>query len=261
MSNTSTIETYDVSYTRPSTRKDTAKTEAQSGLGDLLPWLALSPRSTDAQREAQRAEIREIERECREKIEEMNRLDPEAGVAPKLATLNLYQNNLSSLVKSVAEQGYQVISSPSALQGSATLLQHANGSRAAITINPQEKLSLHATNTELLRNLANHHTQRQVNQFLTSKGIKFQSARLPGGELQILAHEPVTEEREDVAQIKAQVGMNGETWIDIDQCRGNRCETIVQQFAEAIGGRVTSTSKKDAYFEMPGEPAKTQIKL
>jgi len=52
----------------------------------------------------------------------------------------------------------------------------------------------------------------------------------------------------------------GTTWVDVDQVKGNRCEELVRGLAEAVGGKVTSTQPKDAYFQLPGEPARTQVK-
>jgi adenylate cyclase class IV len=45
--------------------------------------------------------------------------------------------------------------------------------------------------------------------------------------------------------------------VDVAKVQGNRCETIVRDLANAIGAEVKQTRKKDSYFQLPGEPAKT----
>lgn len=87
-----------------------------------------------------------------------------------------------------------------------------------------------------------------------------ETARLSSGEVQIRAREQAGR-RGGAAEVKAQVRSDGRVWIDVDNIRGNRCEEIVSGFAEAIGAEVSGTKKKDAYYQLPGEPARTSVRV
>jgi hypothetical protein len=86
------------------------------------------------------------------------------------------------------------------------------------------------------------------------------TATLPNGEVQILAREQ-SGQRDGAAVIKTQVLADGTAWVDIDKIRGSRCQQIVQQIADTVGAEVRSCDKKDAFFQLPGEPTKTNVKV
>ena len=48
--------------------------------------------------------------------------------------------------------------------------------------------------------------------------------------------------------------------VDIDGIRGTRCENIVTEFAQAVGGQITGQQKNEAYWQLPGEPVKTRVR-
>lgn len=257
MSNTSTITPYD--DVTENYRSDSASTTSIiSEFYELARWLAVGPQPT----EEQLADKRAIEQEYQSKMEELEASSPKLSHPSKLTTLNLHMNDLLSLLDTAGKMGYSVANSASLNPGiTPTLLLHADGTKIAITLNSCEKLSLHSvSNVTSLSNLVSQHAQRQVLKHLSDNGMQFDSARLPNGELQIVAQESNHGQQGGAAKIKAQVKLDGTTWVDIDKCKGNRCENVVQQLASAMGGKVTSTRKKDAYFQLPGEPTKTQVK-
>ena len=273
MSNTSTItpyddttETYysyddqaDYAYTAGNSVATTSTTSSVQKFYELARWLAGGPQPT----EEQLAKIRAIEQEYQAKMEELEASNPALSHLPKMTTLNLHMGDLPSLLETAVKMGYSAVKVAGCKPDIApTLLQHVDGTRIAISLNRLEKLSLHSvSNVDSLRSLVSHHAQQQVLKHLADNGMQFHSARLPNGELQIVAQDSNLGQPGGAAQIKAQVRSDGATWIDIDKCKGNRCETIVQQFATTIGGKVSSTRKKDAFFQLPGEPTKTQVKL
>lgn len=222
------------------------------GIYKLGRWLASEPPLSPEQL----AEIREVEQEYQEKMAAMNASD--------LTTLNLHLQDTSTLVNTAAGLGYQVVQAPElSLQDVAApiFLESNNGKRLAITQNEHGRVDIHAAaDRDILHALVGRHTQERVLSHLTEKGMQFETARLKNGEMQILAHESNTGQPGGAAQIKAQVRKDGTTWVDIDRCRDRRCEDIVQQIAAAVGGTVTGTVKKDAWFQLPGEPTKTRVK-
>jgi hypothetical protein len=76
-----------------------------------------------------------------------------------------------------------------------------------------------------------------------------------------LCQEPNIGQPGGAAEMRAQVRADGSACVDIDKCRGNRCEVFVSELAQAIGGTVSGTTRKDAYFQLPGEPTKTRVKV
>lgn len=269
MSNTSTITPYDDTTETYYVDDDQAGHAYTSGnsvaatstisIHELARWLAVGSQPTVEQL----ADMHAIEQEYQAKMEELEASNPTLSHLPKLTTLNLHMNDLSSLLDTAVKLGYSAVKVADCKPDVApTLLQHVDGTRIAISLNRLEKLSLHSiSNVDSLRSLVSHHAQRQVLKHLSDKGMQFDSAKLPNGELQILAQEPSRGQRGGTAKIKAQINLDGTAWVDIDKCTGNRCENVVQQLASAMSGKVTSTRKKDAYFQLPGEPTKTQVKL
>ena len=88
-----------------------------------------------------------------------------------------------------------------------------------------------------------------------------QTATLSTGEVQILAREITNKRQDGLAEIKAKVLNDGTALIDVDRLQADRCHEIVKEFAEAIGGQVTEMKMKSASFQLPGEPARTNIKV
>ncbi|MCB1852853.1 MAG: hypothetical protein KDI83_19120 [Gammaproteobacteria bacterium] len=225
------------------------------GVYRLGRWLAKAPELTAEQL----AEIQAVEQEYREKMGQ-----EEAPDTPELKTLNLHLEDSQTLVSAASGLGYRVVEAPDVLRheaASPVLLERSDGERIAITRNEQGRLDIHtAADQALLNAVMSRHTEERVLSHLTDKGMQFKTARLANGEMQILSHEPNAGQVGGAAQIKAQVRSDGTAWVDVDRCRGRRCEDIVQQIAGAVGGTVTTTDKKDAWYQLPGEPTKTRVK-
>ena len=218
------------------------------GLYRLGRWLAVGREPSREELEQMKA----VELEYREKM-----------YAPDLSgmiTLDLHQNNPESLVNSARQLNYRVITPPDHAMNDADapiLLERAAGERLAITRNQSGRLSIHTTHDHrVLHALVSRHTQDRVEHFLVSKGMEFKTARLSNGDMQILAREPAG----GGAEIKTHVNSDGTTLVDIDKCRGPRCREIVDQLAEAAGCRVTGVVKKEAWYQLPGEPTKIRVK-
>lgn len=263
MSNTSSISPYDSwddedltdSVSSYDYAADSTSADEENNRKSLAAWLRESLQPSKEQLER----IRAIEQEYQQKYDALEAVPvEELQHLSAVETVNLHLNDLPQLLDSAGQMGYAAIQAQDFRSNSRTLLQHTDGTRIAISQNTQGGLSLHSlSDRRQLQSLVGHHTQNQVLKFLNEKGLKFESVHLSTGELQIIAQEQNQGQPSGSAQIKAQVQPDGATWIDIDRCRGNRCEAIVQQFATAIGGKVTGIKKKDSWFQLPGEPAKT----
>lgn len=184
----------------------------------------------------------------------------------RLDTVGLHLRDPESLVRSAEKLGYRMeplahLSVPPAGQPP-ILLRHDSGERLAIGRNAKGRLVVcTAGDRRHIQALVRQHTLDRAVEHLAGKGMSVQTKTLPSGEVRILARERDAGRRDGAAEVKAQVHTDGTAWVDVDCIRGNRCETLVSELAQTIGGEVSSMTKKSAYFQLPGEPAKTRVKV
>uniref|UniRef100_A0A7V4LD44 DUF2997 domain-containing protein n=1 Tax=Desulfobacca acetoxidans TaxID=60893 RepID=A0A7V4LD44_9BACT len=178
----------------------------------------------------------------------------------RLTSVGLHLHNPESLMQSAQKLGYQVV--PLSFQGPlesqpVMLLQRPSGERLAIERNPAGKLVIHtACEPRTAQSLVRQHSMERALDHLRRKGGEVQTATLANGEIQIQAQERQTGQPGGTAKIKVQIHLDGRAWVDIEGVRGNRCEQIVGELASAMGAQVSSCQKKDAYYQLPGEPVK-----
>lgn len=182
----------------------------------------------------------------------------------KIVSVALHLRNPETLVRTAAKLGYRVepLPQPTAPQQQPYIrLEGPSGERLAIERTAQGQLFLHTANEpRRMEALVRQHTVDQVVQHLHRSGMQVRTAALANGETQILAQEQQGNGG-GAAQIKAQIATDGKAWVDVDLVRGNRCEEIVRGIAQAMGGQVAGMKKKDAYFQLPGEPTRTRGKV
>lgn len=256
MSNTSTVTPYesetssDSAYAGSTTGSSTTGVAAGVvGVAALIRWLV---EETDEDRAAT------------ERIKKERRL--ERLTRQPVSTVSLRLKQPDSLIVSAEKLGYRLESlnlpAGSPMEKSPILLRGRSGERLAITRNANGRIDISTAGDQgRIRNLVGQHTLAKTVEHLAKKGMSVQTATLANGEVQIVGRETDSARRGGAAEVKAQVRADGTTLIDIDCVRGNRCETIVSEFAEAIGGRVTGMTKKESYFQLPGEPTKTSVKV
>jgi hypothetical protein len=184
----------------------------------------------------------------------------------KITSVDLQLRNPDSLIHTAEKLGYQVQSVRQSSAGLTTdapiLLRRASGERLAIARNSSGKLAVHTWgDRRRVQDLVREHTVERASAHLVARGMTVKSARLANGEVQILANEQGVGRRGGAAEIKAQVRVDGTAMVDVDKVKGNRCEEIVQELAQAIGGEVSNMTKKDSYYQLPGEPTKIPVKI
>jgi len=104
------------------------------------------------------------------------------------------------------------------------------------------------------------HTVDRAIQHLAGAGMNVKTAVLHNGEVQILANEQAAGQSGGLQRLRP--GKGG--WHCLGRrgkVRGPRCKEIVSQFAEAIGGEISGMKLKDSFFQLPGEPTKTNLKV
>lgn len=128
---------------------------------------------------------------------------------------------------------------------------------------PEGSLTLGtAGDSQRVKSLLRQHTLDRTMEHLSARlGMDVRTVGLPTGDVQILATEKVVQRRVPPALVRTQVNVDGTLWVDVDQVKGNRCERIVNDLAQAVGAKVTDMKKKDSYFQLPGEPVITKVEV
>jgi hypothetical protein len=266
MSNTSTVTPYAWTSTSGSevalglaTLAAACVVGAATGVVSVAQWLA---EETPEDREALTRLKAEQQRERLGRRTARAALTETRRAPARLTTVGLHVHNPESLVRSAEKLGYHLEPQlqPATQSAAQTLLlRKPSGERLAIARHPQDQLVVHtAGNQERVEALLRQHSLDRAMDHLTRQGMNVQTTRLASGEVQIVAQERDASRPGGAAALKAQVYTNGTLWVDVDRVQGNRCETIVAALAEAIGGEVAQTTKKAAYYQLPGEP--TQIR-
>lgn len=255
MSNTSTVTPYETGA---------AVVACIALTAGLISWLA------EGTPEERQADDRLKKQRRREIVTTLAKVDRsglgDTRPTAEIKAVGLRLRNANSLVRSAEKLGYRTEKLPKASNSMARppqiLLRHDSGERLAITKSNAGHLVVHtAGNTLSVESLVREHTVDRAVEHLKAKGMSVRTGILPNGEMQILANEPTSPRQNSGAEVKAQIAVDGTVLVDVDKVRGNRCDNIVNDLADAIGGAVSGTSKKDSYFLLPGEPAKTSVKV
>ena len=234
------------------------------GIAVAADWLGQETeqdrKAVDEYREARRRELLENPM-CKTDVKTVR------AIWPQLKTESLQISNPEKLVKSAQRLGYCLepladVKKPLTEQPY-IFLQKPTGERLVISYNQDRRIMLATSGKDSrLRHLVRQHTLDCALDHLQKKGMKIQTATLSNGEVQILAREKTSKRRQHgSAEIRAKVRNDGSAWIDVDRLQTDRCHEIVKDFAEAIGGKVTEMKMKTASFQLPGESAKTNIKV
>lgn len=263
MSNTSTVTPYVGSA--PETQQGAGSVVtlgaacavgAVIGLVAAARWLAEETEQEAAAVASARAERR------RERLGKGGKVHiPLGGVSP-ITSVELHLREPEGLIRSAERLGYRVDRSIDSSRSGEVFLRSMHGERIAIGRSAVGRVVLGtAGGQDRLRDLVRRHTEDRVTEHLSTRGMSVQSARLPSGEVQLLARENASGRSGGAAQVQVQIQSDGTAWLDIEKVRGSRCEQIVAEVAEAMGGEVCRSGRKDAYFQLPGEPTKTGVKV
>lgn len=271
MSNTSTVTPYASETTNPGPSVAAEAAEsilaagaacaigAAAGAFAVARWLSEeTPEDREVQEKA-KASRRE------ERIPQRPRVELSGnGASNFLTSVRLHLRDPQTLIRSAEKIGYRVealaVPTQSLSNQPHILLRSATGDRLAILRDNTGRVVLQTAGTrDRVSTLVRCHTADRVAEHLVTRGMQIQRTTLPTGEVQILACERGGR-NDGAAVVKTQVLADGTAWVDVDKIRGSRCEQIVQGMADAVGGEVCRSDKKDAYFQLPGEPAKTKVR-
>lgn len=182
-----------------------------------------------------------------------------------VTTVSLLLRNAETLVQSANRLGYRLESlmlpAHSLAEQPVLLLSGERGERLAIEKTADGTLTIHTMGGQSrVHRLVHQHSDDRTRAFFSGKHMSVRTHALPSGEIQMLA-QPTTNTTEDYGMLKVQIETDGRAWVDVSCTKGTQCETIVKEFAEAVGAEVISMTKKDAFYELPGEPATVRVKV
>jgi len=140
------------------------------------------------------------------------------------------------------------------------MLIAATGERLALTRDATGRVNLHeAGSTRLAQRVTRRHTTDRVVAHQESRGMHVTARDLGDGQVEIEAREK-QEPGADGTRVVTTVKGDGSAVVDIDGVCGDRCEKVVRGIAEAIGGVVTNTTRRPAFFQRPGESATVKVR-
>ena len=232
-----------------------AITAGRTKIKALVSWLQEELQADNSANENLKRELR------RERLSSIKRslpLKPERAVQ----SVDLHVRNSVHLVRAAEKLGYRAKSLPKLGTSKPILLQNTAGKRIAVTRNARGSLTLHtAGERNRIHSLVRQHTLDRTFDFLKKTNMKVKAENLADGQVQILASEQQNGSRHGAAELKVQVRNDGTAWVDVDKVKGNHCEKIVADFAQSIEAQATGSRKKEAYYQLPGEPAKTRARI
>ncbi len=180
--------------------------------------------------------------------------------ATTIRSVPLRVRNVKTLLRTAEKMGFRrdlMVAGTDA----PTLLRKATGERLAIARSQQGGLVVHTAGpADRVSTLVRQHTVDQAIEHLGGLGMLVQTSDANDGETQILARAK-TESGTGGAEIRTQVHADGSLCVDVKDVRGRRCRQIVADLADAVGGEVTATDWKDAYFGRAAEPTRTRERV
>ena len=263
MSNTSTVTPYSQEPTGTLVAAATGLGAAVAAAGacaaGVARWLA------DETEEDRRVDER-LQADRRQEALDRDRYEPllAAGSAPApVHSVPLRLRDRESLLRSAEKLGFTT-ERPAVAEGrreAPLLLRKPTGERLAIGRTEAGTLVVHtAGDRRRVANLVRQHSVDQTVAHFRRQGMGVRTAERPG-EVQILARTPGVPGGPTSAEVRTEVHADGSLCVDVNDVRGERCRDIVTGLAEAVGGEVTATDWKDAYFDRPGEAARTRERV
>lgn len=199
------------------------------------------------------------------------RLAPTKPESLRIVSRPLLLRDTDSLVQAAQTLGYRleplIRPTKTTAQPSLVLMRGAYGERLAIEKKANGRLTVHAAGStdriciDRIEATVRQNTVIGAITHARTKGMSLKTATLPNGAVQFMAQQTRESGQAGAPTLKVQVNPNGVAWVDVSGVQGSACEPIVNEFAQAIGGRVVTMTKKDAYYEEPAELTRPRIRV
>lgn len=237
MSNTSTVSPYESAIQDEAVDDRTPLAAEAATVVQLL--LGEDPDSRAQRRSLQERKVRQARR--------------------RLRTARLHLQDSKLLLSSLELQGYRPLSCAGV--GTTTLLANSGGERLSLAREGSRVVLRSLAPAATLERVVQFHALEAVRQHLRTLGQEaITSSPSAGGEVRIQSVPPGGRVPAAASpKLTIDVRADGTTRVDVDGARGSECAGIVAGLAAAIGGRVTETHLKPAYFQGPGEPRRVKV--
>ena len=179
-----------------------------------------------------------------------------------IRAVGLTIRELEPLILSAEKMGYRPETlSNRKIDRHHVLLRGAKGERMLISRTADERLALFTAGpVTRAKDLVRQHTLDRTMEFFRNRSMDARSVKLTTGDVQIHAT-GTNAPKGGPAALKIQVRTDGTLRVDVDRVKGRGCEQIVTGLANTVGARVADMKKKDAFFQLPGEPVNAGIRV
>ncbi len=175
---------------------------------------------------------------------------------PDLVSLPLRTVNAETLMRSAARLGFKEECSA----GKAVAAKHEKrvtlcdpyGEKITLRKSESGSLVLESRKTSApIHRVVQQHSVDQTVKALKQKCRSITVRKQQDGSVLIEASEQRHGQKDGTATIKTHVSCEGAASIDVSGIRGKRCEKIINELQQAIGGRRVAGKRKKAYFQEP----------
>lgn len=194
-----------------------------------------------------------------------NQTAPKISHRPQLTSVALHARNMDSILHAAARLGYRVEAPRAAVPTvgvpNRSIRLRRGTERLGVVVDESGAISLHtAGSAQRIQLLMQRHSLDRALAHAGKQDMDLQTQRLANGEIEIGVRERSSRHPDGQAALRARIRKDGVTCLDVDGIAGTRCREITEAFAEAIGGVVSDTHYKDAFYVLPGEPTRVDTR-
>jgi len=183
------------------------------------------------------------------RLQTVSRENVFAPATEKFVSRTLARKSPESLVATTLKMNFvEVQRSSHDGSSSARLFRGPKGEKIAVQ-ERADRVFLHSSKIDAIHRVVRQHTQDRVTEHLARKGFQVETKSTLAGE------ETVAREVDDLhgdgqAVIGVTASEDGRLRVDVDGLKSDRCQEIVNDIAESLGGRVTVEKPKDARWSV-----------
>jgi hypothetical protein len=175
-----------------------------------------------------------------------------------VVSVDLHLGNAASLLRSAPAAGFRIVRKLPRQKADLHILQSDHGDRIVIEQSRGGGVRVHALGSRSpINDIVRRHTLDLALTYLRGSGRLIASKTLPNGEVQVRAGNASGSEK---GELHVQIRRDGSSVLDVVGTRGSQCMEIVRNFAEATGGVIEQTVRKDEYFMLPGELRQEKVR-
>ena len=176
-----------------------------------------------------------------------------------VVSVNLHLETAASLLRSAPAAGYRIVQELPRPKADFLILQSNHGDRVVIEQFHSGGVRAHALGSRVpINDIVRRQTLDLALNHLQDSGRQVVSKTLPNGEVQVQARSASDSGK---GELHVQIRRDGSSVLDVVGTRGPQCMEIVREFAEATGGVIEQTVRKDECFMLPGELRREKVHI